>query len=332
MKMDYKALLVTENNGAYDKKIVTLNTNDLPKNDLLVKVKYSSINYKDALSSSGNKGVTKHYPHVPGIDAVGTVIESASDKFALGSDVLITGYDLGMNTWGGFGEYISIPQSWAILLPKELSAKESMSFGTAGLTAALSVNYLTENGILPDNGKIVVSGATGGVGSIAVSILAKLGYDVTAISGKDEHLFLTQTLGAKEVISRNEFIESYNKKTLAKPLFAGSIDTVGGEILSGMLKASQYEGVVTCCGMVASAELNTSIFPFILRGVRLIGVDSVEISISKKEEIWKKLAKEWKPSNLEKIVKEISLHDLPETLDNVLDGKAKGRFILKHED
>lgn len=330
MKSEYKALLITEDNGTYNKKVVMLDTNDLPKNDLLVKVKYSSINYKDALSSSGNKGVTKQYPHIPGIDAVGTVVESVSDKFPVGSEVLITGYDLGMNTWGGFGEYISIPQSWAVLLPKELSPKDSMCFGTAGLTAALSVTHLVENGILPENGKIAVSGATGGVGSIAVSILAKLGYQVTAISGKDEYNFLTETLGAKEVILRNEFIENYNKKPLAKPLFAGAIDTVGGEILSGMLKASQYEGVVTCCGMVASAELNTSIFPFILRGVRLIGVDSVEISLSKKEEVWRKLAKEWKPLNLEKITKEISLDQLPEVLDNILNGKAKGRFILKH--
>lgn len=250
----------------------------------------------------------------------------------MASKVLVTGYDLGMNTWGGFGEYISIPESWAILLPKELSPKESMCFGTAGLTAALSVNYIIENGIVPEKGKIAVSGATGGVGSIAVSILAKLGYQVTAISGKDEHNFLTETLGAKEIISRNEFIESYNKKPLAKSLFAGSIDTVGGEILSGMLKASQYEGVVTCCGMVASPDLNTKIFPFILREVRLIGVDSVEISLSKKEEIWRKLAKEWKPFNLEQIVKEISLNELSETLDDILNGKAKGRFILKHKD
>lgn len=330
MKSDYKALLITEDNGIYNKKVVTLNTDDLPKNDLLVKVKYSSVNYKDALSASGNKGVTKKYPHIPGIDAVGTVVESVSDKFPVGSDVLVTGYDLGMNTWGGFGEYISIPESWAISLPEGLSPKEAMCFGTAGLTAALSVNYLIGNGVLPDSGNIVVSGATGGVGSIAVSILARLGYGVIAVSGKAEQSFLTETLGAKEVISRNEFIESYNKKPLAKPLFAGSIDTVGGEILSGMLKASQYEGVVTCCGMVASAELNTSIFPFILRGVRLIGVDSVEISLSKKEEVWKKLAKEWKPVNLEKITKEISLELLPQVLDDILNGKAKGRFIVKH--
>lgn len=330
MKLEFKALLITEDNGNCKKEIVSLNIDDLSKNDLLIKVEYSSINYKDALSSSGNKGVTKQYPHIPGIDAAGTVIESVSDKFPVGSKVLVTGYDLGMNTWGGFGEYISIPQSWAVPLPEGLSSKEAMCFGTAGLTAALSVNYLIENGILPEKGKIAVSGATGGVGSIAVSILAKLGYEVTAISGKNEDNFLTETLGAKEVVNRNEFIENYDKKPMARPLFAGSIDTVGGEILSGMLKASQYEGAVTCCGMVASVDLRTSIFPFILRGVRLIGVDSVEISLAKKEKIWRKLAKEWKPLNLEKIVKEISLDELPETLDNILNGKAKGRFILKH--
>lgn len=330
MKAEYKALLITEDRSIYNKKIVTLNINDLPKNDLLVKVKYSSINYKDALSASGNKGVTKQSPHIPGIDAVGTVIESVSDKYPVGSKVLVTGYDLGMNTWGGFGEYISIPQSWAILLPKGLSPKEAMCFGTAGLTAGLSINNLINNGVLPSNGNIVVSGATGGVGSLAVSILAKLGYSVMAISGKNENAFLIDTLGAKEVISRNQFIENNNKKPLAKTQFAGGIDTVGGEILSGMLKSCQYEGLVTCCGMVASGDLNTSIFPFILRGVRLIGIDSVEISLSQKEEVWKKLAKEWKPINLEKITKEISLNQLPEVLDDILNGNAKGRFILKH--
>lgn len=330
MKAEYKALLITEDRSIYNKKIVTLNINDLPKNDLLVKVKYSSINYKDALSASGNKGVTKQYPHIPGIDAVGTVIESVSDKYPVGSEVLVTGYDLGMNTWGGFGEYIFIPQSWAILLPEGLSPKEAMCFGTAGLTAGLSINNLINNGVFPNNGNIVVSGATGGVGSLALSILAKLGYSVMAISGKNENAFLIDTLGAKEVINRNQFIENYNKKPLAKTQFAGAIDTVGGEILSGMLKSCQYEGIVTCCGMVASGDLNTSIFPFILRGVRLIGIDSVEISLSQKEEVWKKLAKDWKPLNLEKITKEISLNQLPEVLDDILNGNAKGRFILKH--
>lgn len=200
MDSEFRALLITENEANYSKEVVTLNINSLVKNDLLVKVEYSSINYKDALSSIGNRGVTKKYPHVPGIDAVGTVIKSVSDRIPKGSKVLITGYGLGMNTWGGFGEYISVPESWAILLPKELSPKEAMCFGTAGLTAALSVDYLIDNNVLPSKGKIAVSGATGGVGSIAISILVKLGYEVTAISGKDEYNFLTDTLGATEVI------------------------------------------------------------------------------------------------------------------------------------
>lgn len=331
MRSEFKALLITEDDNKYKKEIVTVDINKLEKNDLLIEVEYSSINYKDALSAAGNKGVTRKYPHIPGVDAVGKVLESTSAKFPVGSNVLVTGYDLGMNTWGGFGEYISIPESWATLLPEGLSAKESMCFGTAGLTAALSVNHLISNGVLPQIGKVAVSGATGGVGSIAVSILSKLGYQVTAISGKDEHNFLIDVLGATEVISRNEFIEQYNKKPLSKTLFAGAIDTVGGDILSGMLKSCQYEGSVTCCGMVASADLNTSIFPFILRGVRLIGVDSVEISLSKKEEIWQKLAKEWKPSNIEDIVTEISLDQLPQILEDILNGKAKGRFVLKHK-
>lgn len=332
MKQQFKALLIKEEGGNYVPSIAALSLNDLAKGDLLVKVEYSSVNYKDALSSIGNKGVTRFYPHVPGIDAVGTVVQSASPKFAVGSRVLLTGFDLGMNIWGGFGQYVSVPYEWAIMLPNTLLAKDAMSFGTAGLTAGLSVYQLLKAGIQPMDGKIAVSGASGGVGSIATAILSKLGYAVVAISGKQDDDFLIHTLGAEQVISRQQFVEDNKKRALGKPVFGAGIDTVGGDVLSAMLKTTLYGGIIACCGMVASTDLNTSIFPFIIRGVQLNGIDSVEAPMAIREIIWEKLAQEWRPIYLEKMVQEILLADLPQVLDSMLKGTSKGRFVLKHTD
>lgn len=324
-------MVINESTIGFTKEIREKNLSELPKNDPLIKVSYSSINFKDALSASGNKGVTRKFPHILGIDAVGTVAESNSKKFPIGSKVLVTGFDLEMNTWGGFGEYISIPEKWAVHLPAGLTEKEAMSYGTAGVTAGLSVcQILQSSTVNSENGKVVVSGATGGVGSIAVSILAKIGFDVLAVSGKKENEYLINSLGAKEVINRNDFIEMYDSKPLAKPTYVAGIDTVGGAILSGMLKSTQYGGIVTCCGMTGSTEVNTSIFPFILRGVHLAGIDSVEASLSVRNLIWGKLSNEWKLSNLEDISTEIGLEELPDKLDEILTGKAKGRYVLKH--
>lgn len=330
MSAHFKALMIHENNGSFHKNIEELSTDRLPQNEVLIKVSYSSVNYKDALSASGNKGVTRTFPHIPGVDAVGKVISSTVDNVVAGTLVLVTGYDLGMNTWGGFGEYISVPAAWVIPLPEHLSEQEAMCFGTAGLTAGLSVDKLVEAGIKPENGKILVSGATGGVGSLSIAILNKLGYHTVAISGKTDDDYLTGTLGAKEIISREAFAEKYNSRPLSKTEFAAGIDTVGGAILSGMLKSVQYNGAVTCCGMVASAELDTSIFPFILRGVSLLGVDSVEISRERRFKIWYLLADNWKPANLKEIVQQISLEELPGILTDMLAGKTKGRYILQH--
>lgn len=330
METSFNALLVTEKDGQFNKEIKQLSFDELPDNELLVKVSYSSINYKDALSASGNKGVTRQFPHVPGVDASGVVVQSKSPAFAEGEKVLVTGFDLGMNTWGGFGEFISIPANWAIKLPKGLSLKEAMAFGTAGLTAGMSVYQIVNATITPQKGEVAVSGATGGVGSIATAILAKLGYDVVVISGKKEDNYLLNTLGAKRIINREEFVEQYNKKPLTNPAFAAGVDTVAGPILSGMLKSTQYGGVVTCCGMVSSADLHTSIFPFILRGVCLVGIDSVQAPMSFRNQIWQLLSTGWKPANLNSLIQEITLNDLPAKLDEILQGKAKGRYVLKH--
>lgn len=326
----YQALKVTETNGKFERNIVSLHTCDLPPADVLIRVSYSSVNFKDALSAAGNRGVTRNFPHVPGIDAAGEVVSSSNTAFSPGDKVLVTGFDLGMNTWGGFGAYIAVPAAWVLPLPKGLSEKEAMSLGTAGLTAGLSVSHLLDSGILPDAGKIIVSGASGGVGSIAIAILSRLGYPVTVITGKPDQVFFIEMLGAQELIDRNEFIAKHDAKPMAAAEFAGGIDTVAGPILSGILKSVKYGGVVTTCGMVASTELHTSIFPFILRGVRLTGIDSVMVPLPERLAVWNKLGTEWKPGQLAGFTREINLDALPAELDNLLAGKAKGRVVLKH--
>ena len=327
----FNALLISEQNGSYTKEIKQLNTDQLPRNELLIKVRYSSVNYKDALSASGNKGVTRRYPHVPGIDAAGIVVNSDTQSFTQGDEVVITGFDLGMNTWGGFAQYISVPAAWAMHLPKGLSLKEVMCYGTAGLTAGLSVYRLLDAGINPNKGPVVVSGATGGVGSVAIAVLNKLGFEIIAITGKSSEEYLLNTLGASKIISREQFVQTYDTKTMNTPVFAAGIDTCGGPILSGMLKSTKYGGMVSCCGMLAAHDINTSIFPFILRGVSLAGIDSVMVPLDVRKQVWQLLATGWKHDNLHAFSQEIRLNDLPAVLDILLQGQAKGRYVLAHD-
>ena len=326
----FKAFVVEEREGSFIGEIKTRSVNDLPDNDLLIRVRYSSLNYKDALSASGNKGVTKNYPHTPGIDAVGTIVCSDTENFRENEKVIVTSYDLGMNTPGGFGQYIRVPSDWAVKLPEGMTMKESMIFGTAGLTAGMSVYKLVES-IKPEDGKVVISGATGGVGALSVAILAKLGYTVTAISGKEqEHDFLLK-LGASEVISRRDF-EKEDARPILKGCFAGGVDTVGGTILENIIKSTQPMGVITCCGIVASPKLNMTVFPFILRGVSLIGIDSQNCPMAYRKIVWNKLAKDWKPVGLMGIYTEIFIDELSDKINLILDGKLKGRTILNLEE
>lgn len=300
----------------------------LEEGEVLIKTTFSSLNYKDALSSVGNPGVTRVFPHVTGIDVAGVIEESSSDLFSKGERVLVTGYDMGMNSDGGHQNYVKVPASWVIKTPTNITDKEIMTFGTAGLTAALSVNELVNNGITPESGEILVTGATGGVGSIAVSILAKAGFDVVAISGKENKIDFLKSIGAKDVILRKDF-DVENKKPMVSERFAGVVDTVGGNILAEALKAIKYDGVATCCGLTASFSLNTNVFPFILRGVKLVGIDSVEAKIEKKEAAWQKLANEWKLDNLEEITTEVDLDGIQEAYTTLLEGKAVGRYVVK---
>ncbi len=327
LKSTYKAFRIEEENEKFVSAIKEMPFETVEEGEVLIKVHYSSLNYKDALSASGNKGVTRNYPHTPGIDAVGVISESKSDKFKVGEEVLVTSYDLGMNTNGGFAEYVKVPENWVVKLPKKLSMKEAMIFGTAGLTAGMSVLRLVET-VKPEDGTIVVSGATGGVGSVSVMILSKLGYKVAAITGKESEKQYLTDLGATEVILRKDFEELQNRPLL-KPVFAGAIDTVGGVILENMIKSVNPLGVVTACGNAASIKLELTVFPFILRGVSLIGIDSQNYPMKYREQVWNKLADEWKLDNLENNATTISLDELSEKLSLMLAGKLKGRTILK---
>jgi acrylyl-CoA reductase (NADPH) len=328
-QVEFSAFVVEEKDGIFIGEIKSKLVSDLPEGDLLIKVQYSSLNYKDALSASGNKGVTRKYPHTPGIDAVGTVVSSKTNKFKAHDKVIVTSYDLGMNTDGGFEQFIRVPEDWAVMLPENLTMKEAMIFGTAGLTAGMSVLRLTET-IKPKDGEVVISGATGGVGALSISILKQLGYRISAITGKEtEHDFLLN-LRADNIITRKDF-EAIENRPLLKPMFAGAIDTVGGVILENIIKSTNSMGVITCCGNVASPKLDLTVFPFILRGVTLIGIDSQNYPMAYREHVWNKLSKEWKPDKLVDTCTEISLNELNEKIDLMLSGKLKGRIVLNME-
>ncbi len=326
MSISYKALESSVKEEKYSLSIVEKNTEDLPKGDLLIKVRFSCLNYKDAMSATGIPGVTKEYPHTPGIDAVGEIVQARQGQFKEGDLVIVSGYDLGMNTPGGFAEYIRVPHDWAIGLPSGLSPRDSMILGTAGLTAGLSVAALESFRGL-ENTKSVVSGSTGGVGSISTKLLSQLGSSVTAISGKKETEFLN-TLGASSVMHRTDLLENI-KKPISKGLWDIGVDVVGGDVLSTLLAALNPGGAIACSGLVGGTSFKSSIFPFILRGNALIGIDSVEIPLSNKEKIWNKLASEWSISNLSEITKEVSLEGMEDEINTMLKGQQVGRIVLK---
>ena len=328
MNKKFKALVVTEENGKFIRKIDERKIDDLPAGDVLIKVKYSSLNYKDALSAIGNKGVTRKYPHTPGIDATGIVAETSSNKFKEGDEVLVTGYDLGMNTSGGFAEYIRVPAEWIVKLPEGLAIKESMVFGTAGFTAALALYKLEQCSEVKIQGEVLVTGATGGIGSLAVAILSKNGYQVVASTGKKDQTEYLKKIGAKEVIGRDEVDDKSNRPLLNRR-WKAAIDTVGGNILATVIKQMDYRCSVASCGNTYSPELHTTVFPFILRGVNLLGINSAETPMDLRLKIWEKLANEWKPYCLDEIYTECSLEQLSDKIDLILQGQIIGRVVIK---
>ena len=311
----------------YSRSVVERDSGDLPEGDLLIDVAYSSLNYKDALSATGNPGVTRNFPHTPGIDAAGTVVESASADFAAGDEVIVIGFDLGMNTAGGFAGRIRVPAGWAVPMPAGLDLRSSMVLGTAGFTAALCVHKLEAAGMEPGGGPVLVTGATGGVGSVAVMLLAHLGYDVHAVTGKaDRHEFL-KGIGANTILSREDAAAG-GDRPLLRETWGGVVDTVGGDILFNAVKSLRYGASLAACGLVASPQFAASVLPFILRHVNLLGVDSVELPLPQKAEIWNRLASDWRLDGTDTLVEDLTLDDLTGAIDRILAGQMVGRGLV----
>ena len=325
--MKYSAYYVEEKDGAFSASISELELQKPEDGFVQIKVSHSSLNYKDALSASGNKGVTRNYPFVPGIDAAGTIADANSSEFTDGDEVIVTGYDMGMNTPGGFGEYINVPAEWVVKKPSNLSSLEAMSIGTAGITAAASVLKIQESLKVSDL-PVLVSGATGGVGSISVMLISKLGKEVSALTGKSSSIDFLKSIGANNIIMRDEYLEA-PAKAMERPLFSSAIDTVGGNVLSKMLPQISPHGVVACCGNVAGIEVNTTVFPFILRGITLAGIDSAESPIEFKTSIWNKFADEWK-LDLSSMIRVVFKENLQQEIDLILEGGQQGRVVLQH--
>jgi len=324
----FRAMVVSKiNEKDFIRQITERSINELPEGEVLVRVRFSSLNYKDGLSCTGNPGVTRNYPHTPGIDASGKVAESSDSRFKEGDSVIVTGYDLGMNTSGGFGEYIRVPADWVVPLPEGMTFKEASIYGVAGFTAALSVDALQKYGVNPEQGEIVVTGSTGGVGSVSVALLSLLGYTVVASTGKKEESEFLLRLGASEIISREE-VNDESKKPLLRERWAGAVDTVGGTTLAALLKAAKRGGAVAATGLVASSELSTTVFPFILRGVSLLGIDSGFTPTKLRLEIWNKLAGIWKIPQLEQLTIDCTLEELDPEIDKILAGGQRGRVVV----
>jgi acrylyl-CoA reductase (NADPH) len=329
MKSTFKAFVVNKSEELFTREIKELTLLDLPEGEVTIKVMYSSVNYKDGLASIPDGQIVRSYPFIPGIDASGIVLDSKDDKFKVGDEVIVTSYGFGVSHFGGFSEIARVPAKWVVPLPKGLTLKEAMVYGTAGLTAALSIQKLEHHGLTVNDGDVVVSGASGGVGSVAVAMLAKKGYSVIASTGKTSEREYFKNLGAKEVISRED-LSPEKFSALGKARFAAAIDPVGGNTLAYILSSLKYGGAVASSGLTGGTSVKTTVFPFILRGVSLLGVDSVECPMAFRQPLWNKMAQELKPDALMDFIgSEITLDELPHVLDKILKGEVKGRVIVK---
>lgn len=329
--MNYRAWIIRETSeGTFTRALEDCSFENLPEGEVLIHVHYAGLNYKDGLSASGHRGITREFPHQPGIDAAGVVASDSSGTFAEGDKVICTSFDLGMNTAGGFGEYIRVPAKWCVPLPEGMTLEESMIHGSGGYTAALALYKMEQSGQRPEMGPICVTGATGGVGSLAVAILAEAGYEVIASTGKpEEHTYL-ESLGATEIIGREE-VNDQSGKPLLRSRWAGAIDNVGGNTLATLLKMCGRNGSVACIGLVASPDLNTTVYPFILNGVNLLGIESAHTPLEIRAELWKRLANQWKIKQLHDIKTVVALEDLDPYFDLILEGKTRGRVVVKHD-
>lgn len=325
----FKCYLVTKDeDGNVSGRMAERALDELPHGDVLVRVAYTSLNYKDALAATGHPGVNKTFPHIPGVDVAGVVAASGVYEWVEGDSVIVTGFQMGSNRWGGFGEYISVPQDWVVPLPEGLTLRQSMVLGTAGFTAGLCIEALRRHDVHPDGGEVVVTGASGGVGSMAVAILSKLGYQVAAVTGKPSaHAFL-RSLGAAEILPR-EAVDDRSGKPLLSGRWAGAVDVAGGNVLGTILRALRHGGCVAACGLTAGFDLPVTVYPFILRMVTLSGIDAAECPIPLRHETWERLARPWKIDYPQEYVREIELADVPPAIDDILAGKITGRTVIR---
>ncbi|MCB0480838.1 MAG: YhdH/YhfP family quinone oxidoreductase [Flavobacteriales bacterium] len=328
---NFKAYRIFETSeGKFERKIVLRNTDELPAGEVLIQVHYAALNYKDGLSSFGHKGITKNFPHTPGIDASGIVVKTTSHKFRVGDKVLVTGYDLGMNTDGGFGEYIQVPFSWVVPLPSTFSLRQAMVIGTGGFTSALALYKMEMAGQRPEKGEIVITGATGGVGSMAISVFSKAGYQVVASSGKkDQHGYL-KSLGAVRCEDRS-YTNDESKRPVSRTKWAGAVDTVGGNTLATLMAGCGKNGCIAVCGLVASPQIEATVYPFLLNGINLIGVESAQTDMETRLILWDKLSSIWKPDSIEKVAVDITLNELDGYIQKIIDGKTRGRVVVRHQ-
>lgn len=324
----FKAIVINEQEGELVYGVEQIGEDQLAQGEVFIKVAFSSINYKDMLAVQKNGGVIRNYPMIPGIDLSGTVVRSEDSRFKEGQEVIVTGFEMGMSHTGGFAEYARIPADWVVPLPERLSLRDAMIFGTAGFTAALSVVALEKAGMDPKNNPaVLVTGSTGGVGSIAVQILAKIGYEnITALVRKDHQVEVAKSLGAHTVIFPDDLGEL--KKPLNKQKFDYVLDTVGGDVTSVLIPQVSYGGSISTCGMAAGVELKTTVLPFILRGINLLGIDSVNVPIQKRPAIWEKIATDWNIAGTT-LVDEVALEEVPTTIDALKNGEHLGRTIVK---
>jgi acrylyl-CoA reductase (NADPH) len=328
MPNKFKAYRTFEENGVVSSHFVDMTIDELDHGEVIIRTKYSTINYKDALSHNGTGKIMRKYPTVAGIDMAGTVEASSDPRFKAGDKVLVTGYDMGVGHDGGYAEHVRVPADWVVRRPESMTAFDAMTLGTAGFTAALAVENMQRNGLTPDAGPVAVTGATGGVGSVAVEILAKLGYHVVAITGKGEEADYLKSIGAKEVVLRQS-LDLSKVRPLDRATFAGAVDNLGGDILAWLLSVQKIGGTVAAVGLAAGHKLNTTVMPFILRGVHLLGTDSVNCPMGMRQRIWNKLAVEWRPDRVHDMVRTIDFDELPTHFDPYLKGLVRGRTVVR---
>lgn len=329
--MKFRSYRILNEENKITGRWVDLALSDLDPGEVVIRTAYSSVNYKDALAATGAGKVIRRFPCVGGIDVAGVVVSSEDIRFKAGEKVLVTGYDMGVAHDGGFSELVRVPADWVVHLPIGLSLHDSMALGTAGFTAGLSLYRLQQNDVKPENGKVIVTGATGGVGSLAISMLKRLGYYIVAITGKDsEHEYL-KSLGASEVLPRSA-MDLTSTRPLEKTQWAAALDSVGGSTLAWLTRTMQQNGVIASFGNAGGVELNTTVLPFILRGVRLIGIDSAATAMPLRHEIWNRLANEWRPQQLDKLAHTVAFEQLPEVFPKMLSGESRGRTVIKMAD